>query len=576
MVKNHGQSLKLGILIAALASLLMVSMACASTSEPTAAPIQPAPAVPPSAPAAAPTAAPVAQATATAVVVAPTPTRVLPTATATSTSGPQYGGTLRFALSLSLDTLDPAFNVLSASYVANYAIYDFLFRLDQQSNVLPGLAESWDISSDGKSITLRLRKGVQFHDGTPFNAQAVKWNFDRILDPTQNSPRRAELQPYLTGSEVVDDSTLRLQLTNPFRPFLPLLGSERIGWLVSPTAVQKFGGGVNGNFGRNPVGTGPFRFAEWVPDTRILLRRNDSYWEKGKPYLDTIELRGASESSLLQAMIRTGEADIISNLSVAAKDVPVLEKSADLQIVRILGSDTHALQINPLKAPYDSLAMRQAISYGVDKQKYVDILLVGAGRPAYTMIASGWGYSPDLKPIPYDLAKAKQKLAEAGYVSGTPVRMGCRTSGIGMLICEFMQATLKDAGINLALEVVPSADYSLLNEWGALQRQGLRELQFAHRVDPHINLQRFFQSKGGNNYGYSNPAVDKLIDEAAAVYDVAKAKPLYDRIQTMVAEDSVAPAMGWADRFQVINKRVKNFIAYPTVFEHLEFTWLQK
>ena len=233
------------------------------------------------------------------------------------------------------------------------------------------------------------------------------------------------------------------------------------------------------------------------------------------------------------------------------------------------------IHINASKPPYDNLALRQAMAYAIDRQKFVDVVLGGGGRPAYTIISAGWAYNPDLKPISSDLAKAKQKLAEAGYPNGVTIRMGCRPSQ--PLYCEFIQASLKEANINVAVEILTDADYPRMDDRGAFQRQGLRLQSWAYRADPHALIQILFHKDGSQNLGaYNNPEVNRLIDQAGTLYDVATAKPIYDKIQTIVAEDAVMPDLGWGDRFQVMNRRVQGYIPYPTVFEHLEFTWLQK
>ena len=178
MIASKSRHFQHGVLATFVAVLLAISLACAAEPRPTpAAPATPAPAVSPT-PATAPVATP-RPAAATPVSVLPTPTRALPTPTPAVTGKPVYGGTLRYATALVINTLDPSFDTLAGSYPVFYTIYDELFKVDPDGNVLPSLAKSWDFAADGRSVTLRLQKGIKFHDGTPFNARAVKWNFDR-------------------------------------------------------------------------------------------------------------------------------------------------------------------------------------------------------------------------------------------------------------------------------------------------------------------------------------------------------------------------------------------------------------
>ncbi len=220
---SRSRHLGLGILIAALASLLIISLAC-SSDEPT----------------------PVPQG--------------------------KSGGVIRFPLTISIDAPDPAFSVLTGTRVVMPAIYSFLVKQNPDGTVAPDLAESWEISSDGKVITFNLRQGAKFQDGTDFNAQAVKWNYDRYLDPDLGSPRKKELSPPLESVEVVNNATVRFNLSKPFRPLLAAL-TLQAGMIASPTAVQKYNSYDDrlGEYGRRPIGAGPFRLDEWIPDTRFTL-----------------------------------------------------------------------------------------------------------------------------------------------------------------------------------------------------------------------------------------------------------------------------------------------------------------
>ncbi len=572
------------LVISCLAALTLVviatfSLACAST-EPTPTPQPPAQPAPPVAPTASsphPTATQAVSAPTAAVPPTAIPTRALPTATPIPSGGPKYGGTIRFAHLLHVDTMDPAYNSLAGMYQVANALYEPLFRMTADSTLAPGLAEAWQFSADGKVITMNLRKGVKFHDGTAFNAQAVKWNFDRFMDPKENSPRRADLQPYVEKMEVVDDSTMRLYLTNPYRPFLPQVGSDRVGWLVSPAAVQKYGGGINGNFGRNPVGTGPFIFKDWVPDGYIRLLKNPDYWEKGKPYLDEIYMQGVKDNTVRVAMLRTNETDIIYNAEVRAIDSPLIKRDPNLKVADLHGSSTAILHFNASKAPFDNKALRQAVSYGINRQQFVDVVLGGAGDPRSTLIAAGWASSLDLKPVSYDAQIAKQKLAEAGYSSGVTISMGCPPSGVYADQCEFTQAMLKPIGINVDIKVIDATGYFLMTDQGYFRNPGFGTSRWAHRVDPHQLNQALFHKDGFKVIGtYSNTQLNNLIDQAATIYDIAKAKPMYDQIQTIAAQEALAPTLGWINAFQPMRKNVQGYIAYPTVFEHLEFLWLDK
>ncbi len=558
--------------------VLSVSFSCASSEEPASTPIPAAPAAPPAAPTAlAPTPLPIFLSSPTAIAVVATPTRVLPTPTPLVTGKPVYGGTLRYAHNLDIDTLDPIFNALAGGYSAFYLFYDGLFRTEADGKVSPGLAQSWEYSADGKTITVNLQKGVKFHDGTVLDAQAVKWNIDRMLDPVQVSPRRGELQPYLDQVAVLNENTLRLQLRVPFRPLLAQLGSDRMGYLVSPAAVDKFGGGRDGAYSKNPVGTGPFRFVVWTPGERLLVTRNENYWDKGKPYLDAIVMQGVTEPSSRLAMLRTGETDLIYGIGVTGSDIPVIERSPGLKLLRREDGSTYILQINPTKPPFDNKALRQALAYAVDREGFVQVVLSGVGKPAYTFYAGGWAANFDLKPIVFDIAKAKAKLVEAGYPGQATIPIACRSSEIYIRICEVMQASFSRAGINLKIDIRPAVSYSDRTQpSGFFQNPGFGSVLTSQRADPHTGLYDFAHSKGRNNpNGYKNTEVDSLIDEASTIYDVAKAKPIYDRVQSIIAEDAALIFLGYEPGLLAMSKRVQGIVPY-FLSDRFEFAWLER
>src|SRR5262245_34128752 len=196
---------------------------------------------------------------------------------------PVPGGTLNVGLPSDSKTMDPIFSVQFTERQVLYLIFNTLVRYGPDFSIRPELAESWKIEDGGKRITFTLRQGVQFHDGTPFNATAVKWNIDRRLDPAVASPQREQLAPIIAAVDVVDEHTVAFLLKAPYAGLLSLLG-ERPGFMLSPTAKEKLGK----DFGNAPVGTGPFVFEEWEIGMHLAVARIAKYWEAGKPYLDRV------------------------------------------------------------------------------------------------------------------------------------------------------------------------------------------------------------------------------------------------------------------------------------------------
>ena len=206
---------------------------------------------------------------------------------AVSAQTPTSGGTLTVGFSADTKTLDPTFSVQFSERQVLYLVFNALVRYGTDFSLQPDLAQSWEIKNDGKQIVFKLRSGVKFHDGTPFDANAVKWNIEHRLDPATASPQRQLLEPIIDNVQVIDPTTVAFNLKQPSPGLLGLLG-ERPGFMVSPAAAQKYGK----EFGSNPVGTGPFVFKEWVRGSHIAVEKNPAYWEAGKPYLDRVDVPG--------------------------------------------------------------------------------------------------------------------------------------------------------------------------------------------------------------------------------------------------------------------------------------------
>ncbi len=547
--------LKLGLVVAALAAAVVISLACGS-DEPT--PV----------PAPQPTAAPVLVPTA---VPAPTARPIPAAPTPVSKEGqPVYGGTLRFVGRMGVTKLDPALVILSGSYAPMYAMFNNIVKLMPDGTLGPGLAESWESSADGKTITLHLQKGVKFHDGTDFNAQAVKAHFDRILDPDTISPRRSNVEPHLDSMQVLDSNTIQMRLKRAFRPFLAQL-TDRTGWIPSPTALKEMGE----DFGAHPIGTGPFKFSTWIPGRVLKLVRNDNYWEKGKPYLDGIEHQIMDVREVGFAMVRTSESDL--GEAFRCQDIPLVKANPNLKLSPPLAGRAVLLNFNVGVPPFDNKALRQAIAHSIDRETAVDVAFAGCARPAHTLIQSGWAHNPDLKPITYDTEKAKQKLAEAGYPNGITIPLACRSSQDVLLQCEIYQAMMSRVGINAEINVMPTGD--LLGPEGGLLRLGLGHLRWSPRADPHILLNWLAHSESTAfpyKASYSNPEINRLLDQAGSEYDVSKAKELYDRVQTILALDAPYVFIVWRQEFISMNKRVQNFAWSPDQHTRLRDLWLEK
>ena len=557
-----------------MAALLAISLACAGADDTatSAAPPQPDPAM-------APTVAPAPVATLipgapTAISVLPTPTRVLPTVTPVVTGQPVYGGVMRMAAAMDNKTLDPHLDGGTFGRPVTYAIYNTIVGYDPDFNIVPELAESWEFSADGKRVIFHVVKGAKFHDGTPVDAAAIKWSLDRVMDPDGGFPYRSLLEPFIESVDVVDEDTFAINVFAPFRPLLATLG-DRPGFIVPKSAAPlkaegALGSLVSSGFSAKPIGSGAFKLKEWFPGSHILLERNDDYWEDGKPYLDGIRYQEVGEASSRFAMLRTGETDL---MEVRADDLPVVEDNPNIKIVphesgRWTG---HFLAVDV--PPWDNKPLRQAFAYAIDREAYISTILGGAGRLAYTSEGIGWAYNPDIKIYDFDLVKAREKMIEAGLPNGITIDFTCSSSASSIQACEVYQAMAAQVGIDLNIVAVPGGDITRLQ----LERAATnRVTSWRPRADPHGRLFLLFHTDGGRQptHGYSNAEVDRLLNEAATLYDTVRAKQLYDQAQTIITDDAGVIFVAYTTNYAGLSKRVQNFAWIPDFQWRLRDLWL--
>jgi peptide/nickel transport system substrate-binding protein len=330
------------------------------------------------------------------------------------------GGTLVFGRGGDSVGLDPAYETDGNSFMICDNIYEALvFYQDESTALEPGLAESWQISPDGKTYTFNLRKGVTFHDGTPFNANAVVFSIGRMMkDPPQERPPEywvsMEMDDTIDSIEAVDDYTVVFKLKRVEAPFLANMGMD-FADIISPTAFTK----NPKEFLRNPVGTGPFKFVEWIKDDRIVLAKNENYWDKsGGPYLDKVIFRAIPENSVRFLELKAGNIHICQFPNPA--DIPLAEQDPNLKLVSQPGMNIGYLSFNHTKRLWNNIHMRKAIAYAINRKAIVDNIYQGMGQVAKNPIPpTMWGYNDAIQDFPYDPEKAKLELAEAGYPGGS-------------------------------------------------------------------------------------------------------------------------------------------------------------
>jgi peptide/nickel transport system substrate-binding protein len=484
-------------------------------------------------------------------------------------ASPVRGGTLRVGLAAANTTMDLHTSVAVVDRQIAASIFNALVGLDKDLHIVPELAESWAWSDRGRTLTLKLRRGVKFHDGTDFNAPAVKANFERILDPAMNSPRRSDLA-VVASIEVPDDFTVRLLLKSPSASLLSLL-TDRTGQIMSPAAIKKFGKDI----ARNPVGTGPFQFVEWVKDDHLTLKRFDAYWEKDLPYLDGIVYRPVPDESVKFTTLRTGHLDLID--TVAPRDIARLKESRELAYAEATGMGFRAIFLNTTKPPFDKQPLREAVSVALDRAALHRGVYLGIGIPGTGPIsATSWARDPGLKPVAFNLAQAKAKLAEGGQPSGLKFTMQVYNIPLDIQVAQAMKAQLAQAGIDAELQVLERGAV-LANLRGKTYTAAMSG--FSGRPDPDPEIYNFFHSKGATNYsGYRSGRVDELLDKARETGPVEERKKLYWEAERIVVEE--APAIfyyqPWDPQIKGMSPRVQGFTLFSDGILRLKGVWLSR
>ena len=473
--------------------------------------------------------------------------------------------------------LDPAAVTAVNDFRILMNVYDGLVRYkDGTLEVEPALATDWDISEDGTVYTFTLRDGVKFHDGSDFNAEAVKFNFDRMLN--EDHPYH-DTGPFplsfffsaVESTEVVDEMTVRFTLNAPYAPFLSNLAYPT-GLIVSPAAVAQHGA----DFGRNPSGTGPFTFAEWRSNEAVVIEANPDYWG-GAPELQAVVFRPITDANTRTAEMLAGGIDLM----VEVPPVALSEFQGDTYTVHEqAGPHVWFLILNAKEGPFADKRARQAANYAVNKEALVNEVLEGTAEVAAgpTPPAFAWAYNPDLEPYPYYPDKARELIAEAG-ADGAELTFYVTEGGSGMLdpvaMGTAIQADLEAVGFDVKIETYEWNTFLGEVNPGLEGKADMAEMAWMTNDPdtlPFLALRtEAWPDKGGFNSGYySNPQVDELLEAARVATDQDERARLYKEMQTIVQEDAPWVFVANWKQNAVTSDQVENFSLQPSFFLLLE------
>ncbi len=457
---------------------------------------------------------------------------------------------LVYGLTLSPSGIDPHVNASSELGIPLTSVYDTLVYQDSQGNeFVPGLAERWEISNDGLVYTFYLRQDVTFHDGTPFDAEAVRFNLERIASAELASQKaRFMLGPY-ERTQVVDSYTVRIVLSEPFAPLLDTLSQVYLG-MASPTAVELWGD----EYQLHQVGTGPFRFVEYVPEDHILLQRNPDYawgpslYQHETAQVDEIEFRFFVDPATRSPALETGTVDVMGE--IPPQDAIRLQDNPDLHVesVAIPGLPL-LLFVNTARPPLDELAVRQALLYGADRAVLVRTIFYDTSPLAYgPLSAATAGYDPAVRDsYPYDPDQATALLEEAGWRDsdddgvrdrdGEPLLLDLYLMSWGYMpeVGQFLAAQWAELGIAVNSQTVSYPEALTIGSEG-----GHHLMPFTlSGGDPDI-LRRFFDSQSSFNWSHVNdPQLDQWLEEAVQTTDMAQRAALYSQVQRQVMSQAL-------------------------------------
>ncbi|MET8359207.1 ABC transporter substrate-binding protein [Micromonospora sp. NPDC005171] len=480
----------------------------------------------------------------------------------------KQGGKLVIALSAEPDALDPT---LSRSLYSRYvfqAMCQKLYDVNEQAQVVPQLATALPTTSgDGRTVTIPLRPGVRFADGTAFDSAAVKATLQRHLTNAR-SARKSELGP-IDGVDTPDAQTVVLRLKQPFAPLLGAL-ADRAGMIMSAQALRTRGD----DFASAPVCVGPFKFAKRVPQNSIEVVRDPNYYDASKVHLDAISWRILTDASIRAANLRSGDAQVAD--SVSTQDVASLRQDAAVSVLQSQSLGYQGLTINvgnvdgvgtapkPINRPLAQNAkVRQAFEHAIDRKALVDAVFNGLHAAACSPISPASPFSsPEAQTCPaHDPAKAKQLLTEAGVQTPYPVTMLASNTPDTLRLAQALQSMVKDGGFDLKINPVEYS--SLLDE----QDRGnfeLLQLGWSGRIDPDANITNFVGTGASQNVaGYSNPQLDTLLTQARQASDVEERKKLYGQAVTLLQQDDALIYLYRQRNLTAVSKQIQGLQVYP-------------
>jgi len=504
----------------------------------------------------------------------------------TAADGGKFGGVLVFGRSGDSVGLDPGRETDGESFYGSTQVYDTLVEfVPGQTSIQPALATSWTFAADGLSVKFNLREGVKFHDGTPFNADAVVYSIERQFKTDHPAygfgPWKywgyMDMDNIVESVTALDDLTVEFKLKKREAPFMANLAMD-FASIVSPTAGAKYGADLT----NHPVGTGPFKFVSWIKDDSIVFEKNPEFWGD-EVYLDRLILKVIPDATARWLALQKGEVDIIDFPS--PEDLDIMEATEGIKVIQQEGLNVGYLALNTEKAPYDNVKVRQAMNYAIDRNEIVAGVYGKAGKPAKNPIPpTMWSYNDDIEAYDYNPEKAKALLAEAGFPDGFKTEIWAMPvarpyNPNGKKVAEIMQAQLAKVGIEVDI---------ISYEWGTyLDKTDQGEHQAAmlgwtgDNGDPDnflwVLLSKMAAEKPAGNIAFwKNDEFTDLCAQAKEEMDQAKRTELYMQAQVIFHEQAPWVPIANSVVSEPMKDSVQDFVLYPTGKRVFAKVWLKK
>jgi peptide/nickel transport system substrate-binding protein len=491
-------------------------------------------------------------------------------------AAPKRGGTLTVVQGVDISHLDVQSAPGYESVWINMNIHNSLLNLDKDLNVVPDLAKKWEASPDGLTYTFSLHEGVKFHDGTDMDAEAIKWNFEHLLDPKTKAATRVFFTD-VSAVEVVDRHTFRVILKEPNYMFPLIVAGYRFGFPVSsPTAFKTL---PEQEYRMKPVGTGPFKFVEHVPNDRLVLVRNEHYFKSGLPYLDKVVFKILSDPMTQVSALKAGEVDMLN--SVSPELVRVLERDRNVSVLGGLQTTPMVAMLQVTKPPFDDLRVRKAIGcYGVDRREIAEKALLGLAVPLVAMAPVDTKGHVNLDAMcPYDMEKARALLKEAGYDEGNPLRytiISNNEKAVFSNIAVLLKEQYKKLGVDAKVEVQDKVTWMtyMVGKNRCQWDQTVEDL--ASILTVHHNSYISETTAAFNLSCHTDTKVDEMYRQIKLAPTEAEQRKIGEVLQRHMLDNMYWVNLTTSPHFKAVRKSVKDFDYQGELKFFLEKVWLDK